>query len=170
MAGESDESDHVAEHTSSGVNLLPTFLGVAVALLVCATVLIIGLAGRSTGGLKMPAGYNVVQVQEFTYGFRLPSTTLPAGNNLFVDHNTASIPHEFVIFKTNDPGDQLPLAPDQTVKEDSTALEDVVDSGTDIPPGDTRLMAADLAPGHYVLVCNLPGHYQGGMHVDITVK
>jgi uncharacterized cupredoxin-like copper-binding protein len=166
----SNEIDPGRESSSSGVNLLPTFLGVAIALLVCATVLIIGLAGRSTGGLKIPAGYNVVKVQEFTFGFKLPSTTLPAGNNLFVDDNTATIPHEFVIFKTDDPGDHLPLEADKTVKEDAPGLEAVVDSGSDIPPGQTRLLAADLEPGHYVLVCNLPGHYQGGMHVDITVK
>jgi uncharacterized cupredoxin-like copper-binding protein len=32
------------------------------------------------------------------------------------------------------------------------------------------LLAANLEAGHYVLVCNLPGHYQGGMRVDLTVK
>jgi len=24
-------------------------------------------------------------------------------------------------------------------------------------------------PGHYVFFCNLPAHYQEGMHVDVTV-
>lgn len=164
------ESDAAAEHTTPGVNLLPTFLGVAIALLVCATVLIIGLAGRSTGGLTIPTGYNVVKLEELTYGFKLPTTTLPAGNNLFVAHNTATIPHEFVLFKTDDPADRLPLKADKSVQEDAKSLEDVLDSGSDIPPGQTRLMAAPLEPGHYVLVCNLPGHYQGGMSIDITVK
>jgi uncharacterized cupredoxin-like copper-binding protein len=155
---------------ASGANLLPTFLGVAIALLVCATVLIIGLAGRSTGGLEIPAGYNVVKLDEFTYGFKLPSTTLPAGNNLFVVRNPATIPHEVVIFKTDAPADRLPLEADKSVAEDAPSLEAVVDSGSDIPPGQTRLLAADLEPGHYVLVCNLPGHYQGGMRLDLTVK
>lgn len=165
-----NEGDAARPSSSSGVNLLPTFLGVAIALLVCATVLIIGLASRSTGGLKIPAGYNVVKLDEFTYGFKIPTMTLPAGNNLFVDHNTATIPHEFVIFKTDAPGDHLPLKGDKDIEEESPALEAVVDSGSDIPAGETRLLAANLESGHYVLVCNLPGHYQGGMHVDITVK
>jgi uncharacterized cupredoxin-like copper-binding protein len=26
-----------------------------------------------------------------------------------------------------------------------------------------------LAPGHYVAICNLPGHYQRGMHVGFSV-
>jgi uncharacterized cupredoxin-like copper-binding protein len=27
-----------------------------------------------------------------------------------------------------------------------------------------------LAPGHYVLICNIAGHYQLGMHTSLTVK
>jgi uncharacterized cupredoxin-like copper-binding protein len=27
-----------------------------------------------------------------------------------------------------------------------------------------------LKPGHYSLVCNLPGHYMAGMHADFTVR
>lgn len=26
-----------------------------------------------------------------------------------------------------------------------------------------------LPAGHYVLLCNLPGHYAGGMRADLTV-
>jgi uncharacterized cupredoxin-like copper-binding protein len=36
-------------------------------------------------------------------------------------------------------------------------------------PGTTKTLTIDLAPGHYVFLCNLPGHYQSGMHVDVTV-
>jgi uncharacterized cupredoxin-like copper-binding protein len=165
-----NESDVTADRTASGVSLLPTFLGVAIALLVCATVLIIGLADRSTGGLKIPAGTNVVKLEEFTYGFKLSSATLPAGNNLFVAHNTAPIPHEFVLFKTDIPANRLPLEADKSVAEDAKGLEVVADSGSDLAPGETRLIAAALEPGHYALVCNLAGHYQGGMLMDITVK
>jgi uncharacterized cupredoxin-like copper-binding protein len=28
------------------------------------------------------------------------------------------------------------------------------------------LLTIDLAAGHYAIVCNLPGHYAAGMHVD----
>jgi uncharacterized cupredoxin-like copper-binding protein len=28
------------------------------------------------------------------------------------------------------------------------------------------MVVADLKAGHYALVCNLPGHYKAGMHVD----
>jgi len=156
---------------SPRVNLLPTFFGVAIALLIAATLLIVGLARRHTGGVSLPPGYTVVHVSEFTYGIQIASSTIPTGNTLFVVKNTSTIPHEFVLFKTDKPADALPLASDGTVDEDSSLLEDDADSGSALAPGETRLLTADLVPGHYALVCNLPpNHYKSGMHIDITVK
>jgi uncharacterized cupredoxin-like copper-binding protein len=165
------EEDGVPEEPqSSNVDLMPTFLGVAIALLIVATILIIGLARRHTG-VSLPRGYNVVHVTEFTYGIQLANTTIPAGNTLFIDKNTGSIPHEFVLFKTDRPAADLPLAADGTADEDSPLLEDDADSGSALAPGETRLLTADLEPGHYALVCNLPpNHYKAGMRIDVTVK
>jgi uncharacterized cupredoxin-like copper-binding protein len=36
-------------------------------------------------------------------------------------------------------------------------------------PLGAALTTDKLAPGHYVAVCNLPGHYHNGMRVDFTV-
>lgn len=158
------------ETPPSSANLLPTFLGVAVAMLVVAGVLIIGLAQRPANGVTVPSGYHVVHVSEFDFGIRLANTTLSAGNTLFVDKNDGSVPHEFVLFKTDRPAADLPLKPDRSADEESNLVEDVSDSGSALAPGETRLLAADLTPGHYALVCNLPTHYQLGMRIDVTVK
>jgi uncharacterized cupredoxin-like copper-binding protein len=53
------------------------------------------------------------------------------------------------------------------INED-TAGTNVGETG-DMQPGTTKTLTIDLAPGHYVFLCNLPGHYQSGMHVDVTV-
>jgi len=37
-------------------------------------------------------------------------------------------------------------------------------------PGKTRRLALGLKPGKYVLICNVPGHYQAGMRVGFTVR
>ncbi len=34
----------------------------------------------------------------------------------------------------------------------------------------TKKLTLDLKPGHYAIICNLPGHYLGGMYTDLTVK
>ncbi len=76
-----------------------------------------------------------------------------------------------MLFKTDRPADNLPLKPAGTADEDSDLLEAVVDSGSALAPGETRLLTANLDAGHYVLVCNLPpDHYKAGMRLDITVK
>jgi uncharacterized cupredoxin-like copper-binding protein len=158
------------ESGSPTVDLMPTFLGVAITLLIVATILIVGLARRHTG-VSLPRGYTVVHLSEFTYGIELENTTIPAGNTLFVDKNTGTIPHEFVLFKTDRSAADLPLKSDGTADEDSSLVEDDADSGSALEAGETRLLAANLEPGHYVLVCNLPpNHYKAGMRLDVTVK
>jgi uncharacterized cupredoxin-like copper-binding protein len=36
--------------------------------------------------------------------------------------------------------------------------------------GQTKTLRAKLAPGHYALICNLPGHYRRGMFADFAVR
>jgi len=35
--------------------------------------------------------------------------------------------------------------------------------------GSVMMLTLDLQPGHYAIVCNLPGHYAAGMHQDFWV-
>ena len=154
---------------SSTASVTRTALGISIGLLVCAVALIVGLAGRPAHGFALPPGYHVVHVEEFDYGFRLSESSLPAGKVVFVDTNRGTIPHEFVMFKTDDHASSLPLKDDKSVNEDADSLESVADSGSSLAPGETRLITAELDAGHYALVCNLPAHYQAGMRQDINV-
>ncbi len=36
-------------------------------------------------------------------------------------------------------------------------------------PNDTKTLELTLAPGYYLLICNLPGHYAAGMVIPLTV-
>jgi uncharacterized cupredoxin-like copper-binding protein len=36
--------------------------------------------------------------------------------------------------------------------------------------GATQTLQLNLTPGRYLLVCNLPGHFQAGMKTEFTVK
>ena len=36
-------------------------------------------------------------------------------------------------------------------------------------PGGQRELALNLAPGRYVFICNMEGHYMSGMHHDLVV-
>jgi hypothetical protein len=45
----------------------------------------------------------------------------------------------------------------------------VVDEVEDVQPGSKRSLTVRLAPGRYVLICNLAGHYAAGMHAALRV-
>jgi uncharacterized cupredoxin-like copper-binding protein len=160
----------LATTPSTRSGLTTTVLSVLGVLLVCAVLLILGLLARPSGGLTVPKGEQIVHVDEHDFGIHVSTTTLTAGNYVFVDHNDGPSSHELVMWKTDLAAAQLPRGTDGKVNEDSPKLAKVLDSGSSLNPGEVRLISASLDPGHYVMVCNLPGHYNAGMHVDVTVK
>jgi uncharacterized cupredoxin-like copper-binding protein len=45
----------------------------------------------------------------------------------------------------------------------------LLDEAQGLDIDDRQTMVLDLAAGHYVLYCNLEGHYLGGMYAALTV-
>ena len=41
--------------------------------------------------------------------------------------------------------------------------------GSGLDPGSIGWLTLQLSPGHYELICNLPGHYADGMSAELTV-
>lgn len=114
-----------------------------------------------------------------SYSLTLSANTASAGKITFHVTNTATDQnHEFVIFRTDLPEDQLPMKDDGSgnmiVDEEGegvTHIDEIPDS--DLPPGATKDLTVDLPAGRYVIVCNLAvhtTHYMHGMHVVFTVK
>ena len=100
------------------------------------------------------------------YAVALTSTTVRAGQVTFIARNTGSSAHDLIVIKTDLAADKLP--PDgQTGKAKTDGRVDGVE---EIPPGQTRNLRIDLPAGHYVLICNVPTHYQLGMRTELTVQ
>jgi hypothetical protein len=138
-------------------------------LLVMVIVIAIGVALiAQDSGNGAPEGD--IQASTVNYAIHMP-THLATGHHTIGLTNKGTVGHEIVIFKTTLPADQLPLDKSGDVIEDSPQLQAVADSGDALPPGKSKSMTTeDLTPGHYVAVCNLPGHYRLGMSVDLTVS
>ncbi|MEP7060176.1 MAG: cupredoxin domain-containing protein [Actinomycetota bacterium] len=101
-----------------------------------------------------------------------PVSTLPSGKTTFTVTNSGTITHEFVVLSTDTAAADIAIKsfegePDR-INED-TAGTNVGETG-DMQPGTTKTLKINLAPGHYVFFCNLPGHYGQGMHVDFTIS
>jgi uncharacterized cupredoxin-like copper-binding protein len=106
-------------------------------------------------------------------------TTAPAGDVTFVVFDgSSSLSHELVVLKTDTPFDKLPVVdsgdPPAPVKTGADKVDEAANVGE---TGDPNLVADEvrtftirnMAPGHYVLLCNLPGHYAMGMRAPFTV-
>ena len=73
--------------------------------------------------------------------------------------------HEFVIIRSDEEPGELPVD-NGLIPEDQV---DLVDEAEDIAPGTNTTLSVNLAAGSYVLVCNLPGHYEAGVYAGFTV-
>jgi Sulfocyanin (SoxE) domain len=98
------------------------------------------------------------------------AAVVPAGTVRFRILNQGPSTHELNIVQTALTPDKLPLQRDGlTVNEDAPGL-DHLDEAEGLDIGDRRTLVLRLAPGHYVLYCNMEGHYLGGMHAAFTVR
>jgi len=98
---------------------------------------------------------------------QVSSNTATAGSVTFHIKNTSAAEmHEFVIIQTDLRADQLPFGADGSVEEDK--LSSPGEKG-DIAAGQGADLTLTLPAGHYMFICNQPGHYQAGMHVAFTV-
>ena len=93
------------------------------------------------------------------------TTTVDHGPVTFDVHNAGAQPHEMVVLKTTKPAAALGKA--GTARLPETGHVGEVATLTAGAAGKTTI---DLPAGHYVLICNLPGHWTAGMHSDLTVK
>jgi len=89
-----------------------------------------------------------------------------AGTVTFTVKNVGSVTHELVVLRTDLAEGSLPANPEEAgkVSEDGSLGE----SG-DLAPGASVDFTLTLTPGHYVLICNLAGHYAAGMHATLNV-
>jgi uncharacterized cupredoxin-like copper-binding protein len=104
--------------------------------------------------------------------------TVAAGDVTFEVFNGGTMVHEMLVLKTDTPADQLPITdagdppvPVATGADKVSEDDSIGETGApDMQPGTTRTFTIkDMTPGHYVLVCNIAGHYANGMRADLTV-
>ena len=126
------------------------------------------VAACGSSGPATPASGDIQATQK-EWQISLSSTTLTTGSHTFNITNNGDETHEFVIVKTDLADDALPTVGDE-IDEESDQFT-AVDEVEDVTSGSSdKSLTADLAPGHYVIFCNITGHYNKGMHVVFTVE
>ena len=111
----------------------------------------------------------ILVVTEHDFGLQASVSSVRAGAVTVHVVNRGPSTHELNIDRTSMADGSLPLKPDGlTVNEDSSALQRV-DSVSVVRLGASQDLHLRLEPGHYVLYCNLEGHYLGTMHASLEV-
>lgn len=120
-------------------------------------------AGTGQAATPAPALPHKVNVSLKEFSVNPTSGQAAAGKVTFHVKNTGTITHEFVVLKTNKSADGLLKG----ARADEAG--NVGETG-DLQVGASKTIALKLAPGHYALICNLPGHYKAGQYTNFTVK
>ena len=93
-------------------------------------------------------------------------SSVSAGRVVFDVTNIGKVKHQFTVIHTSKPASKV-LSKSKPNDDIPGAKGEI----SAIEPGSTKkLVIKDLKPGHYALVCALPGHYQAGMYADFTVS
>jgi len=82
--------------------------------------------------------------------------------------NAGAVPHELLVFKSDLKPSAYPTDPAGDIKEEGAGVN-LVSDGDNIDPAGTQTRSVDLAPGKYLFVCNIPGHFKQGMFTVVTV-
>lgn len=102
---------------------------------------------QPTGGAPSGPGAaaGTVSISEKEWMIVDQPATVKAGSVKFIIKNEGTIEHNFVVKELN---------------------QELAQS---IPAGQSKEVSTTLKPGTYTLICNIPGHEDAGMHVQLTV-
>jgi len=134
-------------------------------VLIALTAVLSGCGGKAaqTGG----GGAQVVSVRERDFKISVSTTHVDAGEVVFRDRNLGPDAHELIVVRSDRAGLRL-RADGMTVDEDG--LEKLIVGALEPgSAGETRELRVLLVPGTYTLLCNMYGHYMGGMHSTLVV-
>ena len=126
-----------------------------------------GDTGGTTASTGATASGTTITAVEKDFEITLDSSSVAAGDVTFDVTNDGPSVHEFVVFQTDFAEDAIPTA-DGLIDEATDGIT-VVDEIEDIAAGSAPTLSVSLDPGSYVIVCNIVGHYESGMHVALTV-
>lgn len=120
-------------------------------------------------GTAATAGAVTISMGDFFFDPK--DVAAEAGSVAISAPNVGQVEHELVLFKTDDDPASLPVSGGEV---DEGALEEqgAQNAGEieEVLPGQTKEATIKLAPGRYVMFCNLPAHYEQGMYGSFTVK
>jgi uncharacterized cupredoxin-like copper-binding protein len=128
---------------------------------------LLAISGCSGGQPAKRAAGKEIRVAERDFKIAVARKRVPAGDYTLVVHNKGPDSHELIVIKAQSP--RLPLRREgMTVDEGS--LEHVIPGLLEPESPGTHRLKLHLTTGRYELICNMSGHYFGGMRAQLVVQ
>ena len=131
----------------------------AVVLAIIALAAVLGVSQA----LSRADAKSTVRVTETEMKISASPRHVPAGEVALVVTNRGSIDHELVVVRSNG-STSLPVKHFKA-DEGNRVVDEV-----ELKAGETGRLTMNLSPGKYILICNVLGHYQLGMHTLLTAR
>jgi uncharacterized cupredoxin-like copper-binding protein len=128
-------------------------------------VVVVVVAGCGHGN-SGPRSANVVKISERDFRIASPRR-IEAGDVLLSVRNQGPDAHELIVIRADA---ALPLRADGTTVDEEALEPSTVGVLEPGDPNSVRLLSVHLSPGHYELICNMAGHYLGGMNAELIVE
>lgn len=128
-----------------------------------------GSSGGTSGGTAAKAtsaGGTTVTAGLKEFAIELDTKTAKAGAVTFKATNKGTTPHELMVIKSELAPDKLPI---KDAKADETGLT-VLGEVAEMASGKTDSKTFEMTAGKYLVICNIPAHYQAGMTIAFTVQ
>jgi len=102
------------------------------------------------------------------WGIDVSAQKAKAGEITFAIANFGSIPHEFIVVKTDFKPGEIPLGANNRFDEEGEGVE-AIDEIKEFEVDTSHVLKVNLEPGAYQVLCNIEGHYKNGMYKAFTV-
>jgi uncharacterized cupredoxin-like copper-binding protein len=134
---------------------------------VLATTILLVVSACASGGHGARSKAAVVRITERDFKITAQRHVLPAGEADLTVANTGPDAHELIVVKEID--SRLPMRSDGLTVNEEAVERTTAGALEPGQPGGIRHLDVKLAPGRYVLFCNMSGHYMAGMQTELEV-
>lgn len=136
--------------------------GLAVALL-----LLTAFGSLSGCSQASDQGEPTISAELSEWSLEVAPERIPAGSIDIGVANDGILMHELIVVETPDPTE--PFSTVNGVVDISRISGEVIAEVAELSPSDDIRATLELDEGTYVFFCNIPGHYEAGMHAVVEV-
>jgi uncharacterized cupredoxin-like copper-binding protein len=116
-----------------------------------------------------PPATGAIDGTEKEWEIKISAAKHVPGSITFNLTNNGTIPHEFLVVRTDKTAAELLSDVDPGTDRIDEALLDVIDEQPEYEAGTPGAVTVNLPVGHYVVMCNIQGHYKNGMYADLDI-